>query len=62
MRYFNLTGWLAIFNGTESAIGRTVAVETWDESTGTALVVDPAAWCAAPGHGLPSGAPCFLTV
>ncbi|WP_326817925.1 hypothetical protein OIE61_30325 [Streptomyces sp. NBC_01762] len=41
MRYFNLTGWLAIFNGTESAIGRTVAVETWDETTGTALVVDP---------------------
>jgi hypothetical protein len=41
MRYFNQTGWLAIFNGTESMIGRTVAVEAWDEATGTALVVDP---------------------
>ncbi|MFF3354463.1 hypothetical protein ACFYWN_17785 [Streptomyces sp. NPDC002917] len=41
MRYSNLAGRLAIFNGTESAIGRTVAVETWDETIGTALVVDP---------------------
>ncbi|WP_433571252.1 hypothetical protein [Streptomyces sp. CA-251247] len=41
MRYFNQAGWLAIFNGTESLIGRSVAVEEWDETTGTALVVDP---------------------
>ena len=39
-RYFNGTGWLAIFTGTETMIGRTVDVDTWDEATGVALVVD----------------------
>ncbi|MFE7276014.1 hypothetical protein [Streptomyces sp. NPDC057623] len=41
MRYFNGTGWLAIFTGTETAIGRTVDVDAWDDATGVALVVDP---------------------
>ncbi len=41
MRYFNGTGWLAIFTGTETMIGRTVNVDGWDETTGVALVVDP---------------------
>ncbi|MFG2768939.1 hypothetical protein [Streptomyces sp. NPDC048350] len=41
MRYFNGTGWLAIFNGTETMTGRTVHVDAWDETTGAALVVDP---------------------
>jgi hypothetical protein len=41
MRYFNGTGWLAIFTGTETMIGRTVHVDAWDETTGVALVVDP---------------------
>ncbi|MFC4464284.1 hypothetical protein ACFPH6_06845 [Streptomyces xiangluensis] len=41
MHYFNGTGWLAIFTGTETMIGRTVDVDTWDEATGVALVVDP---------------------
>ncbi|MGW1882887.1 hypothetical protein [Streptomyces sp. NPDC001970] len=40
MRYFNGTGWLAIFTGTETMIGRTVHVDVWDETTGVALVVD----------------------
>ncbi|SCF72187.1 MULTISPECIES: hypothetical protein [unclassified Streptomyces] len=39
LRYFNQTGWTAIFNGTET--GRMVRVEGWDQATGTALVVDP---------------------
>ncbi|CAM5366529.1 hypothetical protein SHIRM173S_01089 [Streptomyces hirsutus] len=41
LRYFNQTGWTAIFNGTETEIGRMVRVEGWDPATGTALVVDP---------------------
>ncbi|MET8538919.1 hypothetical protein ABZV67_46710, partial [Streptomyces sp. NPDC005065] len=41
LRYFNQTGWTAIFNGTETEIGRMVRVEAWDPATGTALVVDP---------------------
>lgn len=41
MRYFNGTGWLAIFNGTETMTGRTVDVDAWDAATGVALVVDP---------------------
>ena len=41
MRYFNGTGWLAIFSGTETVIGRTRDVDAWDETTGIALVVDP---------------------
>lgn len=41
LRYFNQTGWTAIFNGTETDIGRMVRVEAWDPATGTALVVDP---------------------
>lgn len=41
MRYFNGTGWLAIFSGTDTMIGRTVDVDAWDEATGVALVVDP---------------------
>lgn len=41
LRYFNQTGWTAIFNGTETMIGRMVRVEAWDPATGTALVVDP---------------------
>lgn len=41
LRYFNQTGWTAIFNGTETEIGRMVRVEAWDLATGTALVVDP---------------------
>ncbi|MGW1538909.1 hypothetical protein ACWCPM_01195 [Streptomyces sp. NPDC002309] len=41
MHYFNRTGWLAIFSGTETLIGRTVDVDAWDEATGVALVVDP---------------------
>ncbi|MFK8844371.1 hypothetical protein [Streptomyces sp. Ac-502] len=39
-RYFNQTGWTAIFNGTDSRTGRTVKVEAWDPATGAALVVD----------------------
>ncbi|MFI9467389.1 hypothetical protein ACIHBQ_07940 [Streptomyces sp. NPDC052492] len=41
LRYFNQTGWTAIFNGTDTEIGRMVRVEGWDRVTGTALVVDP---------------------
>lgn len=41
MRYFNGTGWLAIFNGAEAMIGRTVDMDAWDATTGVALVVDP---------------------
>ncbi|MEU8589495.1 hypothetical protein AB0C59_21220 [Streptomyces sp. NPDC048664] len=41
LRYFNQTGWTAIFNGTDTEIGRMVRVEGWDQATGTALVVDP---------------------
>ncbi|MER7195912.1 hypothetical protein [Streptomyces flaveolus] len=41
LRYFNQTGWTAIFNGTDTEIGRMVRVESWDQATGTALVVDP---------------------
>lgn len=40
LRYFNQTGWIAIFNGTETEIGRMVRVEGWEPTTGTALVVD----------------------
>ncbi|WP_371665386.1 MULTISPECIES: hypothetical protein [unclassified Streptomyces] len=32
MHYFNRTGWLAIFTGTETVIGRTVDVDAWDEA------------------------------
>ncbi|MFJ5281852.1 MULTISPECIES: hypothetical protein [Streptomyces] len=31
LRYFNQTGWTAIFNGTDSEIGRMVRVEGWDK-------------------------------
>ncbi|MDX2593461.1 hypothetical protein PV343_14610 [Streptomyces sp. WI03-4A] len=41
MRYFNGTGWLAIFTGTETMSGRTVNVDAWDEAPALALVVDP---------------------
>ncbi|WP_427761557.1 hypothetical protein [Streptomyces sp. DSM 41931] len=41
LRYFNQTGWTAIFSGTDTEIGRMVRVEGWDQATGTALVVDP---------------------
>jgi hypothetical protein len=41
LRHFNQTGWTAIFNGTDTEIGRMVRVEGWDQATGTALVVDP---------------------
>lgn len=41
MHYFNGTGWLAIFTGTETMIARTMDVDAWDEATGVALVVDP---------------------
>ncbi|MFE9332120.1 hypothetical protein [Streptomyces sp. NPDC006925] len=41
LRYFNQTGWTAIFDGTDTEIGRMVRVEGWDRVTGTALVVDP---------------------
>ncbi|MFC4608966.1 hypothetical protein ACFO9E_14240 [Streptomyces maoxianensis] len=40
MRYFNGTGWVAIFTGTESMTGRTMHVEAWDGTTGVAVVVD----------------------
>ncbi|MFI6645418.1 hypothetical protein [Streptomyces sp. NPDC050504] len=40
LRYFNQTGWTAIFSGTETETGRMVRVEAWDPATGTALVVD----------------------
>ncbi|WP_244297671.1 hypothetical protein [Streptomyces griseoflavus] len=40
LRYFNQTGWTAIFHGTDTEIGRMVRVEGWDQATGTALVVD----------------------
>lgn len=40
-RYFNQTGWTAIFNGTDTENGRMVRVECWDQASGTALVVDP---------------------
>lgn len=32
MRHANGTGWLAIFTGTETLIGRTVDVDDWDEA------------------------------
>ncbi|GAB4586697.1 hypothetical protein Ntsu_45290 [Nocardia sp. IFM 10818] len=38
---FTHTGWVAIFSGTETLIGRTWEVDGWDPATGTALVVDP---------------------
>lgn len=40
LQYFNQTGWLAFFHGTETEICRQVNVEGWDKETGTALVVD----------------------
>lgn len=39
-RYFNATGWVAIFSGMQSTMGRTQGVEAWRESDGAALVVD----------------------
>ena len=41
LRYFNQTGWTAIFNGIETEIGRMMRVDDWDPVTGTARVVDP---------------------
>lgn len=41
LSYFNQTGWTAIFNGTDTEVGRMVRVEGWDQTSGTALVVDP---------------------
>ncbi|MFT9790602.1 hypothetical protein ACMZ5E_30840 [Streptomyces rhizosphaericola] len=41
MRYFNGRGWLAIFNGTEATVGRTVDVDARDATTGVARVIDP---------------------
>lgn len=41
VHYFNQMGWVAIFTGTETEIGRTVHIEAWDPVTGSALVVDP---------------------
>lgn len=41
MHYFNGTGWLATFTGTDTLMARTVHVDAWDEATGLALVVDP---------------------
>jgi hypothetical protein len=41
MRYFNLTGWTAVFTGNDTEIGRMRDVEAWDAETGTALIVDP---------------------
>ncbi|MEU5588940.1 hypothetical protein [Streptomyces chrestomyceticus] len=40
LRHFHQTGWNAIFNGTDTTIGRTVRVEAWEPATGAALVVD----------------------
>lgn len=41
MHYFNGTGWLEIFNGTQTSIGRTVDVDAWDAATGVGFFVDP---------------------
>ncbi|MFE1299849.1 hypothetical protein [Streptomyces sp. NPDC058731] len=40
MHYFNGTGWIARFTGTETTMARAVDVDAWDEATGVALVVD----------------------
>ncbi|MEU0540445.1 hypothetical protein ABZ319_11275 [Nocardia sp. NPDC005978] len=40
-RDFVHTGWVAIFTGTDTQIGRQREVDGWDPATGTALVVDP---------------------
>ncbi len=40
IRNFTATGWVAIFSGTDTLIGRMVEVDGWDAATGTALVVD----------------------
>ncbi|MFG2670468.1 hypothetical protein [Streptomyces sp. NPDC048445] len=53
MRYFNGTGWLAIFNGTETMVGRTVDEDAWDAATGVALVVDPKQGTRRPVRGYP---------
>ncbi len=37
---FTPTGWIAIFTGTDTLVGRSIEVDAWDTSTGTALVVD----------------------
>ncbi|WP_083936410.1 hypothetical protein [Nocardiopsis ganjiahuensis] len=44
-QYFNPTGWVAIFSGTESVTGRARDVEAWRESDGAALVVDTQKGC-----------------
>ncbi|MET8980348.1 hypothetical protein ABZX85_32560 [Streptomyces sp. NPDC004539] len=41
MHYFNSTGWIARFTGTDTTMARAVDVDAWDEATGVALVVDP---------------------
>ena len=51
LRYFNQTGWTAIFNGTKTEIGRMVRVEGWDPNRDS-LGGRPATRGTAPGHGL----------
>lgn len=41
LKFFNQTGWIAYFAGTDTEDARIVQVEGWEHSTGTALVVDP---------------------
>ncbi|QBS45877.1 hypothetical protein DMB37_15400 [Nocardia sp. CS682] len=41
LKFFNQTGWIAYFAGTDTEDARIMRVEGWQHSTGTALVVDP---------------------
>ncbi len=41
LRHYASTGWVAIFNGTDTSTGRFAHVDDWDPVTGAALVVDP---------------------
>ncbi|WP_433656568.1 hypothetical protein ACQPW1_35340 [Nocardia sp. CA-128927] len=41
LKFFNQTGWIAYFAGTDTEDARIVHVEGWEHSIGTALVVDP---------------------
>ncbi|UGT62574.1 hypothetical protein [Nocardia asteroides] len=37
---FTHSGWLAIFTGTDTLMGRSREVDAWDSITGTAMIVD----------------------
>jgi hypothetical protein len=52
VEYFNSTGWIAIFSGTEELVGRTRHVDGWSDS-GEAMVVDPSSGTMRPVSSWP---------